>query len=53
MPYGNFRPATGVRACMNAWLRAGGPHHQVLNLGHRAADWEVFCELSGIELALV
>jgi L-arabinose isomerase len=53
MPYGNFRPATGVRACMNAWLRAGGPHHQVLNLGHVAADWEVFCELSGIELALV
>jgi L-arabinose isomerase len=53
MPYGNFRPARGVRACMNAWLRAGGPHHQVLNLGHRAADWEVFCELSGIELALV
>jgi len=52
MPYGNFRPATGVRACMNAWLRAGGPHHQVLNLGHLAADWEVFCELSGIELAL-
>ena len=36
---------------MNAWLRAGGPHHQVLNLGHRAAAWEVFCELSGIELA--
>lgn len=53
MPYGNFRPATGVRACMNAWLRAGGPHHQVLNLGHRAADWEVFCELSGIEPVLV
>jgi L-arabinose isomerase len=53
MPYGNFRPARGVRACMNAWLRAGGPHHQVLHLGHRAADWEVFCELAGIELAVV
>jgi L-arabinose isomerase len=53
MPYGNFRPARGVRECMNAWLRAGGPHHQVLNPGHRAADWEVFCELTGIELAVV
>jgi L-arabinose isomerase len=51
MPYGNFRPARGVRECMNAWLRLGGPHHQVLNPGHRAADWEVFCELAGIELA--
>jgi L-arabinose isomerase len=52
MPYGNFRPASGVRACMNAWLRAGGPHHQVLNPGHHAADWEVFCELAGIELVV-
>jgi L-arabinose isomerase len=53
MPYGNFRPARGVRDCMNAWLRAGGPHHQVLNPGHLAGDWEVFCELSGIEPAIV
>jgi L-arabinose isomerase len=51
MPYGMFRPVSGVRACMDAWLRLGGPHHQVLNPGHRAADWEVFCELAGIELA--
>ncbi|GLU46335.1 L-fucose/L-arabinose isomerase family protein [Nocardiopsis ansamitocini] len=49
MPYGQFRPETGVRACMNAWLRAGGTHHMVMNLGHRAADWEVFCTLAGIE----
>jgi len=49
MPYGQFRPATGVRACLNAWLTAGGPHHEVMNLGHHAADWEVFCRLAGIE----
>jgi L-arabinose isomerase len=53
MPYGQFRPASGVRACMNAWLRLGGPHHQVLNPGHRADTWEVFCELAGIEFAAV
>jgi L-arabinose isomerase len=53
MPYGSFRPASGLRECMNAWLRCGGPHHQVLNPGHLAADWEVFCELAGIELAVV
>jgi L-arabinose isomerase len=52
MPYGQFRPATGVRACLNAWLTAGGPHHEVMNLGHHAADWEVFCRLAGIELVL-
>jgi len=52
MPYGQFRPATGVRACLNAWLTAGGPHHEVMNLGHHAADWEVFCRLAGIEFVL-
>ena len=25
MPYGFFRPATGVEECANGWLRAGGP----------------------------
>src|SRR5258708_4111394 len=49
MPYGQFRPATGVRACLNGWLAAGGPHHEVMNLGHHAATWRVFCQLAGIE----
>ncbi len=49
MPYGQFRPASGVRRCMNEWLRAGGTHHMVMNLGHRGADWAVFCALAGIE----
>src|SRR6266536_801337 len=49
MPYGQFRPASGLRKCLNGWLSAGGPHHEVMNLGHHAADWRVFCELAGIE----
>ncbi len=53
MPYGQFRPATGLRACLNGWLRAGGPHHEVMNLGHHAADWRVFCELAGVEFVQV
>ena len=51
MPYGHFRPDTGVRACMDAWLRLGGPHHQVLNPGRTAAAWRTFCTLAGIEYA--
>jgi L-arabinose isomerase len=51
MPYGHFRPDTGVRACMDAWLRLGGPHHQVLNPGRTIGAWRTFCELAGIELA--
>jgi L-arabinose isomerase len=53
MPYGQFRPATGVRACLNGWLAAGGPHHEVMNLGHHAADWRTFCQLAGIECVQV
>jgi L-arabinose isomerase len=52
MPYGFFRPANGLRSTMNDWLRLGGPHHQVLNPGHRVEEWSVFCELDGIELAV-
>ena len=53
MPYGQFRPASGVRTCLNGWLRAGGPHHEVMNLGHHAASWRVFCDLAGIEFVQV
>jgi L-arabinose isomerase len=38
---------------MNAWLRCGGPHHQVLSAGLHAADWQLFCELAGVEFAAV
>jgi L-arabinose isomerase len=52
MPYGRFRPDTGVRACMDAWLRVGGPHHQVLNPGRQAQAWRTFSELAGLEFAV-
>jgi L-arabinose isomerase len=51
MPYGRFRPDTGVRGCMDAWLRLGGPHHQILNPGRQAGAWRVFAELAGVEFA--
>jgi L-arabinose isomerase len=53
MPYGQFRPASGLRGCMNAWLANGGTHHMVMNLGHHAADWQDFCLLAGIEFVTV
>lgn len=33
MPYGQFWPASGLRTRLNGWLTAGGPHHEVMNLG--------------------
>jgi L-arabinose isomerase len=53
MPYGQFRPASGLRECLNGWLTAGGPHHEVMNLGHHAADWQAFCQVTGIEYVQV
>ncbi len=53
MPYGHFRPDSGVRDCMDAWLRLGGPHHQVLNPGRQAHAWQLFSELAGLELAVI
>jgi len=53
MPYGHFRPDSGVRACLDAWLRLGGPHHQVMHMGRHLEDWRIFCRLLGIELHVV
>ena len=45
-PTASSAPTRGVRECMDAWLRLGGPHHQVLNpgppggrRGGRSASW--------------
>jgi L-arabinose isomerase len=51
MPYGHFRPDSGVRGCMDAWLRLGGPHHQVLNPGRHAQAWRIFSGAAGLEFA--
>jgi L-arabinose isomerase len=51
MPYGTFRPDGGVRACLDAWLRAGGTHHQCLLPGRRAGRWKRFADMIGIEVA--
>ena len=53
MPYGEYRPSTGVRQALNGWLRAGGTHHKCLNRGHIANRWRLFCELAGVELVEV
>jgi L-arabinose isomerase len=53
MPYGNFRPGSGLRACMDGWLAHGGPHHQILNPGRHADAWRVFSGMAGLEFAHV
>ncbi len=49
MPYIFFTPDTGVRSCIDGWLRNGGTHHEVINLGDCANRWKMLCDMLGIE----
>ena len=53
MPYMFFRPASGVRACIKAWLEQGGTHHEVIVPGDYAARVRLLCRLLGIEFVEV
>ncbi len=45
MHYFHFRPDRGMEPFMDDWLRLGGPHHFVTNLGDHVARWRQFAEL--------
>ncbi len=50
MHHFHFRPRGGMERFMDDWLRAGGPHHFVLNLGEHAGRWRRLAELLDLEL---
>ena len=50
MPYFHFRPTAGIKDFMDDWLRLGGPHHFVTNLGMHAGRWRRLAELLDLEL---
>ena len=49
MPYLFFRPDSGVRSCVTAWLEQGGTHHEALVLGDRLDRIRLFCRLWDVE----
>jgi L-arabinose isomerase len=49
MHHFHFRPEGGMEPFMNDWLRLGGPHHFVTNLGDHVARWRRFAELLELE----
>jgi L-arabinose isomerase len=50
MHHFHFHPAVGMEAFMDGWLRAGAPHHFVMNLGEHRPRWRRFAEQLGVEL---
>ena len=53
MPYFHFRPDSGVRDCLDGWLKNGGTHHQCLHLGDVARRWEMLGDRLDIDVAHV
>lgn len=49
MPYFFFRPDTGVKSCVEAWLKQGGTHHEVICLGDVSRRFKMLCEMLDIE----
>jgi len=49
MPYFHFKPNSGLRACNDNWLKAGGTHHQTFLEGDQRRKWKMLCRILGIE----
>ena len=49
MNYTFFKPDTGIKKSMEAWLKLGGTHHQVMFLGDPSRKICMLCKLLGIE----
>ena len=53
MPYFHFRPNTGIRKAMDSWLKNGGTHHEVLNLGTHGRRWKLLSGILGTQFVEV
>jgi L-arabinose isomerase len=49
MPYFHFRPRSGMKQFLDDWLRLGGTHHFVINLGDHIDRWRRVAELLDID----
>lgn len=49
MPYFFWSPDAGVEACVEGWLKSGGTHHEVINLGDVRNRWRMLCNMLGVE----
>ena len=49
MPYFFWKPDAGIQTCVETWLRSGGTHHEVINLGDVSRRWKMLANMLGIE----
>ena len=53
MPYFFWRPDCGPAKCVENWLRYGGTHHEVINLGDISRRWEMLADMLDVELVRI
>ena len=49
MPYFFWRPDCGAAKCVESWIRNGGTHHEVINLGDVSRRWEMLADMLDVE----
>ncbi|MBQ5865994.1 MAG: L-fucose/L-arabinose isomerase family protein [Oscillospiraceae bacterium] len=49
MPYFFWKPDCGPAQCVQKWLKNGGTHHEVINLGDISRRWEMLADMLDIE----
>jgi len=49
MPYFFWKPDCGVAHCVESWVRFGGTHHEVINLGDVGRRWKMLAEMLDVE----
>ena len=49
MPYFFWRPDCGPAKCVENWIRNGGTHHEVINLGDVSRRWRMLADMLDVE----
>ena len=49
MPYFFWRPNSGIEQCVEGWLKNGGTHYEVINIGDVSRRWEMLCNMLDVE----
>lgn len=49
MNHSFFKPDTGIRNCMDEWIKYGGTHHQVMFKGNHLRKFKMLCSILDIE----
>lgn len=53
MPYFFWKPDCGAAKCVESWIRNGGTHHEVINLGDISRRWKMLGDMLDVDIVEV